>query len=204
VRREQIVPWVVLVALVVGFQLAPRLTAAAVQGSEPTGRESARIGWDDGATAAAISHDIHERLNDERAARGLPPLRWHAGLAQRARQWSRHMIAEGDYRHSPASFQAHEDFVGTGENILMLYVGSADAHVGWMESDGHRENILRPEFTAVGVGAVCRHDGRLWATQIFGVAPGHAPRTPAANTGVSPIVRQDPGIDCPDLPFWRR
>jgi uncharacterized protein YkwD len=202
VRREQVVPWAVLLALLAGFQITPRLTASVVPQAEPTGRESSRIGWDDGAVAQAIAQDIYHRLNDERAARGLPPLRWHPGLAQRAEQWARHMIAEGDYRHSAPSFRAHPDFIGTGENILMQYVGSSDAHVGWMESDGHRENILRPEFTAVGVGAVCRNDGRLWATQIFGVARPHA--SPAVDTGISPIVRTDPGIDCPDLPFWRR
>lgn len=203
-RREQVLPWAVLLALVVGFQVAPRLMATVVPQAEPTGRESSRIGWEDGAVAQAISQDIFQRLNDEREERGLSPLRWHSGLAERAQQWSRHMIAEGDYRHSSASFQSHPDFAGTGENILMMHAGSSDAHTGWMESEGHRENILRPEFTAVGVGAVCRKDGRLWATQIFGAGAHGAPPVSSVDTGISPIVRTDPGIDCPDRPFWQR
>jgi uncharacterized protein YkwD len=203
VRREQIVPWLVLAGLVVGFQAVPRLTASAGLQQDPTAAEAERIGWSEGELATAIARDLFDRLNDERAVRGLAPLRWHDGLAHRAQQWSRHMISAGDYRHSPGSFQAHPDFVGTGENILMLYVGSSDAHVGWMESDGHRENILHPGYSAVGIGAVCRNDGRLWATQIFGVSAGAAPGSGSVPR-VDPIVRTDAGFDCPDVPFWQR
>ena len=101
------------------------------------------------------------------------------------------MLASG-YRHSTAEFRAHPDFAGTGENISMGPTNATEAHVGWMESDGHRANILHPGFTEVGIGVVCRNDGRIWATQIFGVRHGvqvsDQPLPP-----VDPIVRSDRG-----------
>jgi hypothetical protein len=64
-----------------------------------------------------------------------------------------------------------------------------------MRSDGHRANILRPGYTAMGIGVVCRNDGTMWATQIFGVPQGSFDDdTP---TPVEPIVRDDPGPACP-------
>jgi hypothetical protein len=166
----------------------PAPTALAIEGS------SERIGWTPAEASHDLAWDIFLRVNDERATRGLPALVWHEGLADRARRWSEEMIRTG-YRHSDPAFRVHPDFVGTGENIAM---GPADAsvmHVGWMRSDGHRANILRPGYTAMGIGVVCRNDGTMWATQIFGVPQGSFDDdTP---TPVEPIVRDDPGPACP-------
>ena len=197
-RLKVLAPWLVLAALVGGYLLLVPPTGG------HTAVESAEIGWDDGQRAQRIAHDLHERLNDERAERGLPALEWHDGLAEQAQDWTRHMIEQGEFEHSPVELQRHPDFMGTGENILMGHDGSADGHVAWMESDGHREAILYPHFTAVGIGAICRNDGRLWATQLFGVAHGPPPSDVAVDTSVEPIVRDDGGIDCPNVPRWDR
>lgn len=153
------------------------------------------VGWTPAIESHQLAEDIERRVNDERAARGLRPLVWHEGLAELARQWSEEMIAT-EYRHSPDSFRILPDLHGIGENILVGYMDTGEAHVGWMESDGHRRNILTPEYTAIGIGVVCRNDGRIWATQMFGmpldVYPGGDPALPAAE----PIVRRDPGLFC--------
>jgi uncharacterized protein YkwD len=109
------------------------------------------------------ARDIHARVHDERVKRGLPPLARHEGLAQLAPAWSEEMIRSA-YRHSSSEFRAHPDLVGTSENIPMGPETVHDAHVGWMLSDGHRENILSPQHAAVGIGIVCRNDGHLWVT----------------------------------------
>lgn len=106
------------------------------------------------------------------------------------------MIATG-YRHSTPEFRAHPDFLGTGENISMGPVDAREAHVGWMRSDGHRDNLLTPGYRAVGIGIVCRNDGHMWATQIFGLPPGSMADPPGAPTPVDPIVRDDRGPACP-------
>ena len=105
------------------------------------------------------------------------------------------MIAT-EYRHSPESFRILPDLHSIGENILVGYMDTGEAHVGWMESDGHRRNILTPEYTAIGIGVVCRNDGRIWATQMFGMPPDVYPGGDPALPAAEPIVRRDPGLSC--------
>jgi uncharacterized protein YkwD len=163
---------------------------------EVVARGSAQLGWSDAASSRDIALDVYERVNEERLARGLTPLTWHDGLASIAESWSEHMI-EHVYEHSTAEFRAHPDFVGSAENIAMGYLDSGELHVGWMRSDGHRQNILDPSLTAMGIGIVCRNDGQMWATQIFGVPHGTTGGPPRTPTSVDPIVRDEPGARCP-------
>jgi hypothetical protein len=193
VTKRYVVPTLVLLAvLAVGDHLPSLLHGA---GPEELERHSHRIGWTEPIESRGIAHDVFLRVNDERRARGLAPLVWHEGLAALAGQWSEHMIANS-FGHSTAGFRAHPEFAGTGENIAMGQPDAMVAHVGWMESDGHRQNILGADYTAIGIGIVCRNDGRMWATQIFGVPHGAQP-VPAPWWPVEPIVRQDPGPACP-------
>lgn len=60
------------------------------------------------------------------------------------------MLETGSYVHSSPEFQAHPDFIGTGENIHMGPPGATEAHVDWMESDGQRLNILEADFGLAG------------------------------------------------------
>lgn len=163
----------------------------------PTADEAQATGWQDPATTEHIARDVFDRVNRERVARGAPALVWHDGLAELAREWSLHMVVDGTYGHSPDEFRAHPDFVGTGENIAMGQSGAAEVHVGWMRSDGHRENILRTAFDAMGIGIVCRNDGTMSATQIFGVADGASTQRPPVDIAVDPIVAGDRGPVCP-------
>ena len=164
---------------------------------EPSGEESQRIGWYDPLSVNDIAWDIHLRVNDERTARGLAALVWDEQLAALARQWSEEMIRTGVFAHSPDGFRYHATYPGTGENIHMGTRGATDAHVAWMTSDGHRDNLLDPAFEAMGVGVVCREDGYLWATQIFGAAARAAMVGATPGTSVEPLLRRDDGPMCP-------
>ena len=53
-----------------------------------------------------------------------------------------------------------------GENIAMGYDTPEAVMEGWMNSTGHRENILKSEFTTIGVGCY-EYNGRFYWTQIF-------------------------------------
>jgi uncharacterized protein YkwD len=102
-------------------------------------------------------------LNAERAKHGLVPLRQHPLLELASQRHSDDMVSRKFYEHETPDGvdpQMRLSAVGyappwTGEN---LYTGTGSeatpvrALKRWMESPGHRENILRPEFTEVGVG----------------------------------------------------
>jgi uncharacterized protein YkwD len=56
-----------------------------------------------------------------------------------------------------------------GENVAEGYpTGRSVVNDGWMQSEGHRANILNPAYRLLGVGARKGHDGRWYAVQVFG------------------------------------
>jgi uncharacterized protein YkwD len=188
---------------VVGAACVTAVTAAVrsdpVVAAAPGPGDSREIGWAAPEIAAPLAQDLFERVNAERAARGAPPLTWHAGLADTAERWSLQMIDEGSFEHSPEAFREHPSFLATGENILMGHRDSGEAHVAWMESTGHREAILHGDFDAIGIGVVCRNDGRMWATQVFGIAARRTSPRAAVDTAPDPVVRPEVGVSCEDV-----
>ena len=54
-----------------------------------------------------------------------------------------------------------------GENIAYGYSNASQAMNGWMNSQGHKENILRSYFGSIGVGAY-RYNGTMYWVQLFG------------------------------------
>ena len=122
--------------------------------------------------------DLHNR---ERIDRGLAPLVVDATLRQFARDWSVEMDTSGDFRHSDLSWGG--TWYGRGENIGWQQGFGSDCtnlHNGFMESSGHRANILRPTFDRVGIGVVdgTSTGGRLWVTVTFGDSDGAAAPSP--------------------------
>ncbi len=145
---------------------------------------------------AVAAKDLFDRMNAERAARGLPALVWDDRLASESRAWSAEMARSG-FRHSNLQRLLTDGrFNLVAENIAWARGGSVTAatlHVAWMDSEGHRRNMLSPALQVVGVGVYCGGDGTMWATQEFGrlASAGSAPTagTPPRN----PLTRSDPG-----------
>jgi uncharacterized protein YkwD len=110
-----------------------------------------------------------ELINAERAGEGLPALRLNGAAASVARSWSTRMAGSG-MSHNPnlaADLRAAgaTSWTTCGENVG--YGGSVDqVHSVSMGSGVHRANILNPQFSEVGVGAVVA-DGRVWVTVDF-------------------------------------
>lgn len=107
------------------------------------------------------------------------PLRADPELTAAAENWSRQM-GQGDFfRHSKTAAQIEKfgyDAVGWGENIAAGYPTPKAVVDGWIDSPGHRRNLLRADFEDIGIGyhrqAKDRGDApytHYW-TQIFGVA----------------------------------
>jgi uncharacterized protein YkwD len=56
-----------------------------------------------------------------------------------------------------------------GENVAYGYrTGKSVVNDGWMNSEGHRDNILNPSFRLMGIGARKGHDGHWYVAQVFG------------------------------------
>ena len=113
-------------------------------------------------------------LNQSRAEQGLPELKLDTRLRQAAREHAAAMARHNTLGHlmpgeeeAPARMgKAGARFDRDAENVS---VGATPegAHEGYMNSAGHRENILSLLYNAVGIGAVFSGE-RLWVTEDFG------------------------------------
>jgi uncharacterized protein YkwD len=124
----------------------------------------------------AFEARVLELTNDYRAENGRAPLANDAKLNAAAEDWSREM-AEGDFfRHSTPD--QVRDFgyepVAWGENIAAGYRTPEAVVQGWIDSPGHRANLLSTSFEEIGIGYVYLSDDpgdlnyRHYWTQAFG------------------------------------
>jgi uncharacterized protein YkwD len=167
----------------------------------PTGTAPAP---DAAAIEDRIAGDLFDRLNDERAARGLGRLAWDDELAELAKEWSFELAPTDTLEHRDLGPVLREGRIGgmtaLGENLFRANgpVPAGAAHLGWMNSDGHRANLLQPGWDRVGVGVVCREDGSVVATQNFGRTAGSdRPELADETPPREPVARpQDDGPAC--------
>ncbi len=106
-----------------------------------------------------LEKQMLDLVNQERRAAGLNPLAPDPELTEVARRHSADMFARGYFAHDTPEGLTPFDrmrasnvrFITAGENLALAPTLSV-AHTGLMNSPGHRENILRPEFGRVGIG----------------------------------------------------
>lgn len=119
------------------------------------------------------AHRIFDLTNQDRAARGLAPLRWNDALAAAAQAHAQRMVRAGALSHrfpdepdlmtraahAGAHFQAIAENVALGPNPEGI-------EEEWMHSTPHRTNILDPKMNALGVG-VAERGGTVYAVEDF-------------------------------------
>ncbi|MFE9444532.1 CAP domain-containing protein [Streptomyces sp. NPDC006602] len=128
------------------------------------------------AELARTQADVVELTNRERARAGLPRLAVDPPLAAAAQAYSTDMAARAFYSHtSPEGTQpwdraaaAGSTLRSIGENIACGQRSPAEVVEGWMNSPGHRANILKPTFTRIGVGFAGGGPAGTYWTQLFG------------------------------------
>ncbi|MDX3854975.1 CAP domain-containing protein [Streptomyces sp. AK02-01A] len=113
-------------------------------------------------------------VNEERAKAGCDPLRSDSGLDSLARDFSDEMAARGFFDHTDPDGRTpwdRADAAGIqglgGENIARGQATAQAVMDSWMNSEGHRANILNCDYTRLGVG-VHTGSGGPWWTQDFG------------------------------------
>lgn len=123
-----------------------------------------------GQVAAAYNSDFEQQVinlvNQERSSRGLTPLKRSEGLTNAARYQSIDMSQDNYFSHDTKDWE-NGDLVtrcGPWERIANYYSGAIGENAaagyhspeavmqGWMNSKGHRDNILNPSTRAIGVG----------------------------------------------------
>ncbi|WP_405602544.1 CAP domain-containing protein [Streptomyces sp. NBC_01410] len=124
--------------------------------------------------AAAAEAEVLTLVNKERAKVGCSPVRPDAGLADLASDFSADMAARGFFDHTDPDGDTpwdRADQAGVkglgGENIARGQADAAAVMNSWMNSDGHRANILNCDYKTLGMGVVMG-DGGPWWTQDFG------------------------------------
>lgn len=122
----------------------------------------------------AYEQEVIRLVNVERAKYGLKLLTEDWELSRVARYKSQDMHDRRYFDHNSPTygspFQMMKAFGlsyrSAGENIAMGYRTPQAVVTGWMNSSGHRANILNSSYTKIGVGYVA--DGNYWTQQFIG------------------------------------
>lgn len=113
-------------------------------------------------------------VNQERTSRSLTPLLVDTGATQAAKAHAEDMAGRGFFAHTTPEGWTPADrlqllgvtgYSGVGENIALGQPTPQDVMTAWMNSSGHRANILNPSYTHIGVGVV-DGPGPYWV-QVF-------------------------------------
>ncbi|KKD06753.1 CAP domain-containing protein, partial [Streptomyces sp. WM6386] len=120
--------------------------------------------------------EVVDLTNRERTRHGLPPLAVDPFLTTAAQAHSADMIARAFYSHTSPDGSRPWDRAAAagsrrrsiGENIACGQRSPAEVVEGWMNSPGHRANILKPDFTHIGIGFAGGGSSGTYWTQLFG------------------------------------
>lgn len=118
---------------------------------------------------SGLAKEIFEQTNIEREIAGLEPLKWSDELAEFADIRAEEIITNFNHvRNDGTKCYALSNLI-YGENIARgPHATGAEFLEHWMDSEGHKANILEPKYTTMGVGFTCTEQGDT-AVQLFGI-----------------------------------
>lgn len=127
------------------------------------------------APNASVAQQILDLVNAERVAAGCGALTADARLDAAAQGHAEDMKANGYFSHTSLDGRSMSDrisaagyrFTAAGENIAQGYGNAQSVMQGWMNSSGHKANILNCSYRHLGVGYV-EGSGGPWWVQNFG------------------------------------
>jgi uncharacterized protein YkwD len=126
--------------------------------AEKKAEKAAETKKDDDKELLAIEANVVSYTNNERARYGLPPLEVDKQLMKTAREHCSWMTWNRIFQHTRRP---------VAENIAMGQPSSQDVVRSWMNSSGHRANILNPSHRRIGVGAYRTEGGTIYWVQQF-------------------------------------
>lgn len=124
------------------------------------------------STVTSYEAEVIRLVNEIRQQNGLRPLTANWELSRVARYKSQDMADRGYFAHNSPTYGSPGQMIKAfglsyrtaGENIAKGYASPQAVVNGWMNSSGHRANILNASYTQIGVGYVARSNH--W-TQMF-------------------------------------
>ena len=120
--------------------------------------------------------EVVRLTNDSRAQNGLAPLRCDAQIGRAALRHSADQCQQGYFSHVAPDGRTPSDRIRAegvppasfGENIGRGQQTPAEIHRGWMNSPGHRQNILEPDYDRIGVGVASCGGRPVWTQNFAG------------------------------------
>jgi len=109
--------------------------------------------------------EVTSLVNRTRRAAGVHSLQQNLNLDAKAQGWAEHLARQGYLAHSTLSNGVNYPYRLLGENVG--YGGSLEQiHQAFLNSPGHRRNIMDSQFEYIGTGVAYGHD-RVWVVQVF-------------------------------------
>ena len=124
------------------------------------------------SSVASYEHEVVRLVNEIRQQNGLKPRTENWELSRVARYKSQDMLDNRYFSHTSPTYGSPFQMIKAfglsyrtaGENIAKGYASPQAVVNGWMNSSGHRANILNVSYTQIGIGYVAQ--GNYW-TQMF-------------------------------------
>ncbi len=121
-----------------------------------------------------VDQELLRLVNGERQRVNAPPLVLNDKLTAAAQRHAQDMATSRRMSHTGSDGSTMRSRIDTtqytwstiGENVAMGQPTAAAVMTAWMNSPGHRQNILNPAFTEMGVG-YATNAGRAYWTQVF-------------------------------------
>lgn len=128
------------------------------------------------AELQSMEREVFDLANTFRKEKGVKTLAWNDTIAKAARLHSEDMAERNYFDHTNPDGKSAGDrmaaqgagsFRTWGENIAAGFTDAIDAHYGWVNSSGHRANMLNEAFSTLGVGVADGGDYGIYFTQNF-------------------------------------
>lgn len=127
-----------------------------------------------GTQSISLESEVVRLVNIEREKEGLEPLVEDTKLSNGALKKSEDMGKNNYFDHYSPNYGSPFDMMKkfgiqysiAGENIAMGYPTAESVVEGWMDSPGHRANIMNPNFRKIGIGLYKSNRTNYW-TQLF-------------------------------------
>lgn len=140
--------------------------------------------------------------NEDRVEAGVPALIEDAHLARAAQMKAEDMAAKGYFAHvdpegrQPWHWmkQAGYDYAYAGENLAVNFTDSEDVQEAWMRSPTHHANIVKSQYTRIGIGvAQGKYQGKdtTFVVQFFATPPANAAYQVATAPEPAPVEEEE-------------